>query len=220
MRASHQSRKPWRAALCDLLCLFWFGVFVLSLAFSRVGQMSLGKVHPKCDSVGCWLRLPGHPQGIWSFWKQWPQLIALFQGGSDSPQCCGNLLSLRKAAQRAVLVYIGNSFFVYTSVKELLNLWEQKGTIWKWVPSPVPAFLNTSWKFWSEVFLLLMLEASEDWLLQGPPRLPCCSASLSFESVNSLAFSREEQNNLYFCSSWAILVPFAWWIHLVLVELR
>lgn len=33
----------------------WFGVFILSLAFSRMKQMSLGKLHQECDSVdlGC-----------------------------------------------------------------------------------------------------------------------------------------------------------------------
>lgn len=163
--ASRQSRKPWRAALCDLLCLCSVWGFYSLPGIQQDGANEFREA--PSGMWQCWLRLPGHPQGIWSFWKQWPQLISLFRGGSDFPQCCGNLLSLRRAAQRAVLVYTDSSFFVRASVKDLLNLWEQE-TIWKWVPSPIPFTLNARWKFWSEVFLLSILKASEDSLSQGP----------------------------------------------------
>lgn len=39
-----------------------------------------------------------------------------------------------------------------TTEEDLPNLWEQKETVWKWVPSPIPAFLSTNWKFSSDFF--------------------------------------------------------------------
>lgn len=155
------------STLCDLLCLYLVLGFYSLPGIQQDGANEFREA--SSGMWGCWLRLLGHPQGIWSFRKQWPQLLSLFQGGSDFPQCCRNLQSLKKAAQRAVLVYIDSSFFVHASVKDLLNLWGQKETKWKWVPSPIPSFLNTSRKYWSDVFLLSILQASEDWLSQGSP---------------------------------------------------
>lgn len=124
------------STLCDLLCLYLVLGFYSLPGIQQDGANEFREA--SSGMWGCWLRLLGHPQGIWSFRKQWPQLLSLFQGGSDFPQCCRNLQSLRKAAQRAVLVYIDSSFFVHASVKDLLNLWGQKETKWKWfIPNPI-----------------------------------------------------------------------------------
>lgn len=141
------------------------------------------------------------------------------------------LWSLRKAAEKAVLAYTDNSFSMLLSVKALFNLWGWRGNhmqtsageacVGKMAPTLGPVLPEHK----LNILVWLFLAIWHQWCLWlwkiGSCRAHLCLLwdvllfflQLEVWICEFLAFSRWGGGRnifMYFCTTWALLLPLAW----------